>query len=351
VSRGRLVAALLLVVLAGAAAVPLLSALPPGRLRYTDRPVVVLPLAPPAVPEDQVGREPEVAPSAADAGAMLAAGEPPLALEPEPSLAVDPALVELAPVGKLPRIAADGRTPLQAFARRSRHGCATPCAAVIVTGLGLAEQPSVRALALPPEIGLSFSPYADRPAVWQARARAGGHEVLLDLPLQPPRFPRDDGGPLMIPLVAPLDDQEQALLRVLATGSFYLGVAAAAEGFAAEPARFAPIARALQARGVGFVELGGEALRQVAEEAGLAYVPALGRLDPLAERGLVDLGLDDAEARAAEAGWAMAFVPVTPVNLDRLADWLEALPAKGVSLVSPGELLDRASNKRETVKR
>jgi polysaccharide deacetylase 2 family uncharacterized protein YibQ len=320
VSRRGLIGALLPVALAGIAAVHLLADPPPGWLRYVDVPVVVLPLAAPAVPEVWVEHAPGAAQPVAGEWDELAAVEPSPAHPP-------------------------------------RSSCATPCAAVIVTGLGLAQVPSARALALPPEIGLSFSPYADHAAAWQARARAAGHEVLLDLPLQPRRFPADDGGPLMIPVAASPAGQEETLLRVLATSSGYVGVAAAAEAFAAEPARFAPIAHVLRARGLGFVELGGSALEAVAGEADLAYAPAFGRLDPVAERGAVDLGLDAVVVKAREAGWAVAFVPIAPVSLDRLAVWAEALPAKGVTLVSPGTVLAarsstgrQASNSHETLK-
>ena len=66
--------------------------------------------------------------------------------------------------------------------------CSRACVAVVVTGLGLADRLTERALALPGAVGLSFSPYAGA-AAWQSRARAAGHEVLLDLPLQPEAFP------------------------------------------------------------------------------------------------------------------------------------------------------------------
>ena len=69
--------------------------------------------------------------------------------------------------------------------------------AVLVTGLGLADRLTARALTLPGAVGLSFSPYAGA-AAWQARARAAGHEALLMLPLQPERFPHDDAGPLSV---------------------------------------------------------------------------------------------------------------------------------------------------------
>src|SRR5690606_3469210 len=71
-----------------------------------------------------------------------------------------------------------------------------PRIAIIVAGLGLSEAATTAAIQqLPAEISLSFSPYSNRIEEWVAMARAAGHEVLIDLPMEPTSFPRDDPGP------------------------------------------------------------------------------------------------------------------------------------------------------------
>ena len=198
-----------LAVLAGTAAA---SLVPRGQIHYVDVPTVQLRLPALAV----------TARSASTPGiAMLASPEP--AREIGLPAPVDLALVETSAVGVLPRIAADGRTSLRQYAHPTAAGCDRPCIGLIVTGLGLAEDVTMRALALPALVGLSFSPYADA-AGWQARARRQGHEVLLDLPLQPANYPQDDSGPLAVP--ASPAGLQAAVLRALAAGSGYVALAA-----------------------------------------------------------------------------------------------------------------------------
>lgn len=249
-----------------------------------------------------------------------------------PPVAIDPALVEATPLGSLPRIAADGRAPWRHYARQGDPPCRQACVTVIVTGLGLAREATARALDLPGAVGLAFSPYADGLADWQARARAAGHEALLELPLEPRRFPEDDPGPLAIPLAGAPEAQAEALARALATGAGYLAVTAPAGAFATEPARFAPLARALSARGLGFVEQGGASLRTVAGEAALPYLAGAG-----------DGTLEQAEGQALGAGRALVTVPLSPLALERLAAWLAALPGKRIALTPPGAALAAAA--------
>ena len=341
--RGLLPFAVVVVVaaLAGTAASQLL---PRGRLHYVDLPVATLPLPapalPPATPAPAATPLAIVPPAASSAPTVT----PPAALsmlesteEPAvawPPAAVDPAFLEMSDVGALPRLAADGRTPLHRYARAATAACARPCVGVIVTGLGLSAGISARALALPGRVGLSFSPYADA-ASWQMRARRSGHEALLDLPLQPVRYPQDDTGPLTVRVATP-PDHEPAVLRVLAAGQGYVALAAAAGAFAADPNSFAPIAAILGSRGLGLVELGGSALREPARTGGLPFIEAMGPLDGEAAEG----SFAAVEAAARRDGQAMAFAEPTPAGLDRLEAWLATLPARGMELVPPSRLLD-----------
>jgi polysaccharide deacetylase 2 family uncharacterized protein YibQ len=211
---------------------------------------------------------------------------------------------------------------------------------VTVIGLGLSSAATARALALPAAVGMSFSPYAADLDGWRRRAAAGGHEVLLDLPLQPLRFPADDSGPLTLLVDASPAEQAAALERVLAGSDGYRGVVAAAGAFAEQPSRFAPIAAALEARGLGLVELAGDRLREVAGGGrSLAYAPATAPRSDEPGAVAVERALGAAEAEALRHGRAMAAVPPSPLGLDRLAAWIAGLGDKGMTLVPPGALL------------
>ena len=70
-----------------------------------------------------------------------------------------------------------------------------PSIAIIVGGLGVSESLTEAAIdTLPPEVTLSFVPYARDLQGWIDRARAAGHEVMLELPMEPFDYPNNDPG-------------------------------------------------------------------------------------------------------------------------------------------------------------
>jgi polysaccharide deacetylase 2 family uncharacterized protein YibQ len=295
-----------LVILAVAAGLGLVLRPSQAPVRYVDIPVVVLPLPPPPAPPSAVAREEPARLTA------LAA--------PEPSNRDEQA----------------GRDEQARPA--PLDPCSTPCVAVAVTGLGLASETTARALALPPPVALSFSPYAADLANWAAKVAAAGHPRLLDLPLQPARYPEDDAGPLTLLTDAPLAALDELMTALLADAEGSLGVLAAAGAFAAEPKRFGPIAAALKARKLALFELAPAKLGEVAAKTPLTYATALA---PAGEGGLaaIERALGTAEAEALRYGRAMVAVPPLPAALDRVAAWIPTLAGKGLTLVPPSAIL------------
>jgi hypothetical protein len=99
------------------------------------------------------------------------------------------------PAGPLPIISQDGRTPFEAY-RRPFLPNGRPKVALMIGGLGLNSRATQAAIeTLPGEITLSFSPYAEGLQGWVDMARAHGHEVLIEAPMEPVDFPDNDPGP------------------------------------------------------------------------------------------------------------------------------------------------------------
>ena len=279
-------------------------------VRYVDLPAVTVPL--PAVPP------PPTAPAPA---AMPAAPAP----SPSPERKAAPPAPDPPPASPV--------TPTPAVA------CAEPCLAVVVTGLGLARQPTQRAQALPAAVGLSFSPYATGLAAWQREATERGHEILLDLPLQPARYPADDSGPLTLMLAAAPAEQARSLARLLGEAGGWRAVLVDAGAFAKAPERLAPVAQGLAARGIGLLELGGASLAAVAAANRLAF-RAVDATAGVGDGGMaIDLALGAGEGAALRGGSALLVLPPTRPALDRLEAWLPQLTGKGLTLVEPGRLL------------
>ena len=114
-------------------------------------------------------------------------------------------LTESGPNGLLPIVAANGRTPAQAYARPLTHRSGTgPSIAIVIGGLGFNARATTQAIdELPPEVTLSFVPYAQDLQSWIDRARARGHEVMLELPMEPFDPDADDTGPQTLLATAP----------------------------------------------------------------------------------------------------------------------------------------------------
>ena len=117
----------------------------------------------------------------------VVARDAPLSVQLSP--APDPRLIEKGPHGLLPRIGADGAKPLDVYARPvvSQSGKAgQPRITIIVGGMGLNVIATRQAVEqLPDEVTLAFAPYGNDLTAQVASARAGGHEVLLHLPMEP----------------------------------------------------------------------------------------------------------------------------------------------------------------------
>lgn len=114
-----------------------------------------------------------------------------------------------------------------------------------------------------------------------------------------------------------------------------------AGAFAAVPEAFAPVARALAARGVAFVELGGAALADVARANGLAYLATGPALDETPAADRIDQALAALAARARDQGSAAGWAGLRPVTCARIAAWVESAPAQRTRLVELPVLLHR----------
>jgi polysaccharide deacetylase 2 family uncharacterized protein YibQ len=263
----------------------------------------------------------------------------PLPAEAPPLLAIHD-LVEVTPLGRLPRIGADGRRSVDAYRRQEPAAPGgSPRVAILLVELGLSRAAAEQAVSLPPAIAFAISPYAHDGAGWQVWTRSQGREAILTLPVMPAAASLDDAGP---DALSPGGGALQAglpLSRLLARGRGYPAVALPAGAFAAAPARFEPLAAALAARGLGLIELGDRALAPVAARAGLAYLAAAGPIDGDGGGPGIERALAAIESQALAQGRAIGYGRAIPITIERLAAWANSLPRKGIRLVGPGDLL------------
>ena len=238
--------------------------------------------------------------------------------------------------GPLP-IIAGGRRPWKVYARPAPVLAPGPRVAVVVTGLGLSKDATAAAIAkLPADVSLSFSPYGSGLDGWIRRARERGHEVLLDLPLEPPNYPQHDAGPMAVLADQPPAEAVDHLEATLGRTAGYVGVAASLHSPVAASDSWGPMLQDLRNRGLLFV---GDGLVGVPD----ADMPAAASVTLVADETPFRVAIDARLARlllaAGRDGTAITTISARPVSFERLLAWLASLPEKGVTLVPVSALV------------
>ncbi len=94
-------------------------------------------------------------------------------------------LTRMTPFGLVPSPAQNGRTALGSYAKPFTPVTGNRYISIVVGGLGLNPALTQRAInELPGEVSLSFAAQSPNLQNWVDRARAKGHEVLIELPMQ-----------------------------------------------------------------------------------------------------------------------------------------------------------------------
>src|SRR5690348_437521 len=283
---------------------------PPPALRQAAAPAAASPTAPPVVVDKAIF-----------AGRALIA---------------DPALIENTPQGPLPRVADDGRTPMAAYAAPALAGKFR--IAIVVSGLGLSAKATAAALAgLPPAVTLAFAPYASDVQHWVSQARREGHEVLLEVPMEPFDFPDSDPGPHTLRSGVAEDANTERLVWSLTRFTGYTGVTNLLGGrLMSDSDSLEPVMTYLARRGLLFYDNGNathSAAPDVAARAGVPFAQASSTIDSIQTAMEIDRQLSDLETRARAGGTASGSGFLYPVTVQRVANWAQGLPSRGFVLV------------------
>jgi polysaccharide deacetylase 2 family uncharacterized protein YibQ len=253
------------------------------------------------------------------------------------ALLADPALIENTPAGPLPRIAEDGRKPMQVYAAPAPAGAKFKIA-IMVSGLGQSAAATNAALnSLPAGITLGFAPYADDIGQWTAQARRRGHEILLEIPMEPLDFPDSDPGPHTLrggqEEVANLQRLRWALTRF--TG--YAGVTnLLGQRFLSDSEALSPVLTYLNKRGLYFFDNGTASqsvLPVVAGQVGMPAAQSGAALDTIQTAQEIDRRLAELETQARANGSAVGSAFLYPVSIARIAAWARGLQSRGFVLV------------------
>lgn len=277
------------------------------------------------------------------------AAPPPLPEEKQVALAPAPQ-PELVAEGPLPVIAPDGRMAWQVYARPFElRDPKIPKIAVIIGGLGLSRAATEAAIQqLPGAVSLAFVPYARDLEDWIAQARAAGHEVLLELPMEPFDYPNNDPGPHTLLTTLDSDENLTRLDWLLSRFTGYVGVTNfMGAKFTASAGSMEPILAELNDRGLLYLD--SKATRNsvagdITAELEMPSVVSNKFIDRVASRVAIDARLFELERIAKSSGIAVGIGFPYPVTVERVAEWARGLRQKRYALAPLSAVVQGASS-------
>jgi polysaccharide deacetylase 2 family uncharacterized protein YibQ len=252
-------------------------------------------------------------------------------------------VVESSRYGPLPKIAADGSRPSQVYARPS-NGAAnrgpgqSARIALLITGMGLSEVATTQAInSLPGPVSLAFGPYGRNLDGWVRKSRDAGHEVMLEVPLEPFDYPDNDPGPHTLLTSLPPEENIKRLHWIMSRFTGYTGITnQMGAKFTAAQDAFLPVLEEVKSRGLLYLDdgtAGRSTAGQIARDLGLDFSVSQITVDEERNGKEIDLALKKLEMLAQENGIAIGIGSSLPLTIGRVAEWVSTLKAKGIELI------------------
>ncbi len=256
----------------------------------------------------------------------------------------------------LPKVASDGRTPADAYARPFANPGSKPVVALVIGGLGINATHTKSAIdELPADVTLSFAPDATRLQFWIDKARAAGHEVLIEAPME-----AYDYGRMKIHPQTLLADNSQGvnakrLEQLLSRATGYFGLInyqGAKLGDSEEALR--PVLDEISQRGLALVDdgtLDRQRMDRLSGVTRLRYARADAAIDAKLSAEEISSSLMDLESLALENGAALGAGYAFPITIEMAKTWTAGLEQKGIVLApvsalaspTPAEIVEGGS--------
>ncbi len=254
---------------------------------------------------------------------------------PSDGLRHDAKVGERSDQGGLPVV---GASEQRAYKLYARPFAATdrPKIAIVMTGVGVnARGTEITIRKLPGEVTLAFAPYGRDIETQVDDARLKGHEILLQVPMEPQDYPQSDPGPHTLRAA---DDKGENMARLRWLMSRFSGYVGITNFMGARLMRDAESYGALLSefdrRGLLFLDDGsndGALTKSIAQHLQLVSATA-DRVADNTGRVSLEQQLKDIEEIARKRGHAVITIPALPANIERVAAFVRGLAGRGVVL-------------------
>lgn len=249
----------------------------------------------------------------------------------------DKALIEESDTGPLPVRAADGRRPFDVYAR-PWSGTRGAKVAIVIGGLGVSQTGTQAAIAkLPPEVTLAFASGGNSLGRWMQQGRQSGHEIVMQVPLEPFDYPNVDPGRNTLTLAATPEENVKSLHWALSRITNYTGVMNyMGARFVADQDAMSLLMGELGKRGLMYLDDGSTARTlapDLAQKNGVPFAAGDGMIDGERDRTAILKKLDQLEATARAKGSAIGTASAFDVTVDAVTEWVAEAKKRGIEIV------------------
>lgn len=241
-------------------------------------------------------------------------------------------LTRTSPFGAVPHKADDGRTVLKSYAAPFTPTAGKSYVSLVVGGLGINQVVTRRAISeLPGEVTLSFAAETPNLQMWIHQARARGHEVMIELPMESADHnPADPGATYTLMSTGPDSSNIRNLDYLMSRAEGYFAVTNyGGDRLVANEKPLKPILTHLGASGLGLLYDGSTAapgINALGAAQGLKTITAQTLLDAnIQNRSAVRAMISSLQPQGnAQIPIGMGFS--YPTTLDGIKDWLQTKP-------------------------
>lgn len=238
---------------------------------------------------------------------------------------------------RLPRRGPAGNRPFEVYAR-TWSGNNGPRIAILIGGLGLSQTGTKKAIEkLPSNVTLGFAATGNSLNRWMQVARRDGHEIMLQIPMEPYNYPANNPGLGTLQINAPANENIAKMRRSLGKMTNYTGIVNFMGGRLTSDARaLQPIMEELTTRGLMYLDDGSSSRSMAAQVANASSTPFAGAdvvIDSQRNKGEILKSLNELERLARGKGFAIGTGSSFDVTIDAVNLWINAARKRGIDIV------------------
>lgn len=259
----------------------------------------------------------------------------------------DPDLTERVGNAILPRRSADNLRPMDVYSRppatEGNFGVAR--VVLIVGGLGISQTGTQQAIKqLPGSVTLAFAPYGNSLGRWMQNARKAGHEILLQLPMEPFDYPSNNPGRHTLRTDLDAIANTENLNWLLARTTNYVGVIGFLGGkFVTNETALKPVLDQLAQRGLLFVDDGSvknSMTENAAQSSLLPYARADMHIDTIRDRAKIQKKLEELAEMAQRTGLAIGYANAFPESIDMISAFARKSEENEIEITPVSAIVD-----------